>query len=42
MIEKSIENAKNYGISYEIASKNIQTKDTLQDYPDFRHLKLYQ
>jgi len=39
MIESSIENAKNYGIPYEIAMKNIQVKDTLQDYPDLKFLK---
>lgn len=35
MVEKSIENAKNYGIPIEIAKENIQTRDTLQDYPKF-------
>ncbi len=39
MVEKSIENAKNYGIPYEIAKLNIQLRDTLQNYPDFRSLK---
>jgi type I restriction-modification system DNA methylase subunit len=40
MIERSIENAKNYGIPEEIARKNIQLRDTLQDYPpEFKHLK---
>jgi len=33
MVEKSIENAKNYGIPYEIAKMNIQLRDTLQNYP---------
>ncbi len=35
MIEKLIENAKKYGIPTEIAKKNIQIRDTLQDYPKF-------
>jgi len=35
MVEKSIENAKNFGIPYELAQKNIQIRDTLQNYPDF-------
>lgn len=35
MVEKSIENAKNYGIPFEIAKKNIQVRDTLHDYPNF-------
>jgi type I restriction-modification system DNA methylase subunit len=39
MIEKSIENAVNYGIPYEIARNNIQLRDTLQNYPDFKSLK---
>jgi type I restriction-modification system DNA methylase subunit len=39
MVEKSIENAKNYGIPYEIAKNNIQLKDTLQNYPDFKSFK---
>lgn len=39
MVEKSIKNAKNYGIPYEIAKNNIQLRDTLQNYPDFKHFK---
>ncbi len=39
MIEKAIENAKNYGIPYEIAHQNIQMRDTLQNYLDFKSLK---
>jgi len=39
MVEKSSENAQNYGIPYEVARKNIQLRDTLQDYPNFRSLK---
>lgn len=39
MIEKSIENAKNYGIPYEIAKNNIQLRDTLQNYPDFKSFR---
>ncbi|MCM8820793.1 MAG: hypothetical protein NC932_02440 [Candidatus Omnitrophica bacterium] len=39
MVEKSIENAKNYGIPYEIAKNNIQLQDTLQNYPDFKNLQ---
>ncbi len=39
MVERSVENAKNYGIPKEIARKNIQLRDTLQDYPEFKHLK---
>ena len=39
MVEKSIENAKNYGIPYDIAENNIQQRDTLQNYPDFKHLQ---
>jgi type I restriction-modification system DNA methylase subunit len=39
MVEKSIENAKKYGIPYEIAKKNIQIQDTLQNYPNLKFLK---
>ena len=39
MIEKAIERAKSYGIRHEVAKRNIQVRDTLQDYPDFRFLK---
>ena len=39
MVERAIENAKNYGIPYEIVKKNIQAKDTLQDCPDLKSLK---
>jgi type I restriction-modification system DNA methylase subunit len=39
MVEKSIANAKKYGIPYEIAKNNIQLRDTLQNYPDFKSLK---
>ncbi|MCM8785315.1 MAG: class I SAM-dependent methyltransferase [Candidatus Omnitrophica bacterium] len=39
MIKKSIKNAKNYGIPYEVAKINIQLRDTLENYPDFKHLK---
>ncbi len=35
MIEKSIKNAQKYGISAELARKNIQIRDTLADYPKF-------
>lgn len=35
MVEKSIENAKNYGIPIEVAKENIKTRDTLQNYPKF-------
>ena len=35
MVEKSIKNAQKYGISAELARKNIQTRDTLADYPKF-------
>ncbi len=39
MVERSIENAKSYGIPDEIARRNIQLRDTLQHYPEFKHLK---
>jgi type I restriction-modification system DNA methylase subunit len=39
MVEKSIANAKKYGIPYKVAKNNIQLKDTLQDYPDLKSLK---
>jgi type I restriction-modification system DNA methylase subunit len=39
MVEKSIENAKNYGIPYEIAKNNIQLRDTLQNYPELKSFK---
>jgi hypothetical protein len=39
MVEKSIANAKKYGIPYEIAKNNVQLRDTLQNYPDFKSLK---
>lgn len=39
MVEKSIENAKKYGIPYEIAENNIQIRDTLQNYPDLEVFK---
>ena len=39
MVDKSIENAENYGISHEIVHQNIRARDTLQDYPDFKCLK---
>jgi len=39
MVEKAIEKAKSYGIRQEVAKRNIQVRDTLQDYPDFRFLK---
>jgi len=35
MVEKSIENANNYGIPINVAKENIQVRDTLQDYPKF-------
>ncbi|MCD6086031.1 methyltransferase domain-containing protein, partial [bacterium] len=35
MVEKSIRNAQKYGISVELARKNIRTRDTLADYPKF-------
>lgn len=35
MVEKSIENARKYGIPTKVAKKNIQIRDTLQDYPKF-------
>ncbi len=39
MVEKAIEKALSYGIPYKIAKENIQLRDTLQNYPDFKHLK---
>jgi type I restriction-modification system DNA methylase subunit len=39
MVEKSIVNAKKYGIPYEVAKNNIQLRDTLQNYPDLKSLK---
>ena len=39
MVEKAIENAKNYGIPYHIAKNNIQLRDTLQNYPDLKSFK---
>jgi len=36
MVEKSIRNARNYGIPYKIAKNNIQVRDTLKNYPDFK------
>jgi methylase of polypeptide subunit release factors len=39
MVEKSIENAKNYGIPYKIAKNNIQLRDTLQNYPNFKSFR---
>ena len=35
MVEKSIKNAKNYGIPEEVAAKNIKVQDTLKNYPVF-------
>lgn len=35
MVEKSIANAKTYGIPHSLAKENIQTRDTLKDYPIF-------
>ena len=35
MVEKSIKNAQKYGISAELARKNIRIRDTLADYPKF-------
>ena len=35
MIEKAIVNAESYGISHNIAKKNIIVRDTLEDYPKF-------
>ena len=35
MVEKSIRNAQKYGISVELARKNIRIRDTLADYPKF-------
>ena len=34
MVEKSIENAISYGISRQLAEKNIQIKDTLNEFPE--------
>lgn len=34
MVERTIENAKTYGISRRIAERNIQVKDTLIEFPD--------
>lgn len=34
MIERSIENAISYGVSRRIAERNIQVKDTLNEYPN--------
>ncbi len=39
MVKRAIENAKNYGIPHKVAQKNIQIKDTLQNYPDFKLFK---
>lgn len=39
MVEKSIENAKKYGIPFEIAKNNIQIRDTLKNYPDLKNFK---
>ncbi len=39
MVKRCIEKAKYYGIPSEIARKNIQIRDTLQNYPDFKLLK---
>ncbi len=39
MVEKSIENAKNYGIPSKIAKNNIQLRDTIQNYPDLKQFK---
>jgi len=39
MVEKSIENAKKYGIPYEIAKNNILLRDTLQNYPNFKSFR---
>jgi hypothetical protein len=35
MVDRSIMNSRNYGIPYEIAKKNIQCRDTLENYPTF-------
>ena len=40
MVEKSIENAKIYGIPDTIARNNIRQRDTLQNYPDIKSFKL--
>jgi len=39
MVDKAIENAKSYGIPYEVAKENILLRDTLADYPDLTFLK---
>lgn len=39
MVEKAIENAKNYGIPYHIAKNNIQLRDTLKNYPDLKSFR---
>lgn len=39
MVEKAIAKAQSYGIPFKIAKENIQIRDTLQNYPDFTHLK---
>lgn len=39
MIEKSIKNARKYGIPENIARKNIRLRDTMQNYPDLKSLK---
>ncbi|HRV03460.1 MAG TPA: N-6 DNA methylase [Candidatus Ratteibacteria bacterium] len=39
MVDRSIQNAQRYGIPYEVARTNIQLRDTLQNYPDFKRLK---
>ena len=35
MVQKSILNAKNYGIPSKIANKNIQLRDNLESFPTF-------
>jgi methylase of polypeptide subunit release factors len=35
LVKKAINNAKQYGIPFEIAKENILVRDTIQNYPDF-------
>ncbi|MFN4319390.1 MAG: N-6 DNA methylase [Aquificaceae bacterium] len=39
MVEKAIENARKYGIPYDVAKRNIQVRDTLKNYPDIKQFK---
>ena len=39
MVEKAVANAMKYGIPQEVARENIQVRDTLQNYPDYKNLR---